>query len=897
MKPQVLVMQAFGPYGDRQVLDFSELGPYGFFLIHGPTGAGKTTILDAMAFALYGDTSGGSANDPRARQGRDMRSDHADPALRTEVRFDFSVAGKRYRVQRSPWQERPKRRGDGFTVENPSAALWDRSATPADDPHAEGTPLAVKPTDVTEQVERILGFRSVQFRQVVMLPQGKFQELLQSSGREREEILQRLFRTERYRELQEALKAEAQTIERELQQATADRTAILRAAGAESPDELGERLAQAVERAAAAEAAAAAAAAAEQAARGELSEAQTIAGRLDELADAQAGADTLAARATEVQGLRVQIDLARRAEPLQALDRLLHDRRNELTPRLLELELAEVALDAAATARRQAEAALHSETARGAQRLALGELVRTLTETVARVGELGRAQSDFDSAAAALTAARQADERAAESSHSVLSVAKLAAERAAAELADLEAAWSRGQAAVLSAALEPGAPCPVCGSTEHPAPAAAKGELPGEATVLAKRAQAAELRQACDQARDAADGAAAAVRRDLAATAAAQAAAAAVLDERRRGVPAELRDPDELARRLEQARHELDELEQAWEQAQVDDRATSESLATTTATHAQKQQRHDELQTAVAAVEAERLEHIREAGFADEQAYFAARCDPSTLAELVELVAGHDSDTRAAAARLRRAAAAAHDLARPDIAALTDRHVVASRAADEARDTRASLGAARDALAHAADGLARLQTDIGEHEAAYAIVGRLARVADGDNDLRLSFQRYMLAAYLDDVLIVASARLSAMTDQRYRLLRSQQGDKRRALGLDLEVSDAYTGARRPVSTLSGGETFQASLALALGLAEVVQSHEGGVKLDTVFVDEGFGSLDPDNLAAAIDTLIGLQTGGRLVGIISHVAELREQIEARLEVTTTRAGSRARFVVP
>ena len=146
-----------------------------------------------------------------------MRSDHADPALRTEVRLDFSVADKRYRVQRSPWQERPKRRGDGFTVENPSAALWDRSDTPPGDPTAEGTPLATKPTDVTERVEQILGFRSVQFRQVVMLPQGKFQELLQSSGKEREEILQRLFRTERYRELQDALKAEAQTIEREVQ--------------------------------------------------------------------------------------------------------------------------------------------------------------------------------------------------------------------------------------------------------------------------------------------------------------------------------------------------------------------------------------------------------------------------------------------------------------------------------------------------------------------------------------------------------------------------------------------------------------------------------------------------------------------------------------------------------
>jgi len=136
-----------------------------------------------------------------------------------------------------------------------------------------------------------------------------------------------------------------------------------------------------------------------------------------------------------------------------------------------------------------------------------------------------------------------------------------------------------------------------------------------------------------------------------------------------------------------------------------------------------------------------------------------------------------------------------------------------------------------------------------------------------------------------------------MTEQRYTLRRVADGDRRGALGLDLEVMDSYTGSPRPVSTLSGGETFQASLALALGLAEVVQAYEGGIKLDTVFVDEGFGSLDPDNLAAALDTLIRLQTGGRLVGIISHVADLRDQVEARLEVTTTRTGSTARFVVP
>ena len=890
-------MQAFGPYGGRQTLDFAALGRHGFFLIHGPTGAGKTTILDAMAFALYGDTTSGAATDPHARQGRDMRSDHADPQLRTEVSLDFAVGGKRYRVLRSPWQQRPKRRGDGSTVETASAALWDRTDTAAGDAQAEGRPLATKPTDVTARVEQILGFRSVQFRQVVMLPQGKFQELLQASGKDREEILQRLFRTERYRELQEALKDQAQAIEREVQQATAQRAAVLHAAGAEAPDEVGERLSHLVEQVCEAEAHATAAAATEQLALAALSRAQGIAARLDELAEAQADVAALAAGADQAKALRAELALAQKAEPLLALDRLVHDRRNDLTPRLLELEMAEMTHEGAEAARRKAADALVAETARGAQRLALAEQVRELTALTARAGELGQAQADYDSSEAALAAAQRSGAEAEATSGAALATASDAVARAGDELAVLEAAWSHGQAAILSASLVPGSACPVCGSTEHPAPARHEGKLPGEAAVLEQRARVTGLRRDYDQARDAADLAAAGARRELAAAAAAQAAAAAVLDERLRGVPAELRDPGELALRLDNARGELAGLEAAFAKAQADDRASSDALAKAAAAHAELQRRHDELAVAVAKVEAERLERIAQAGFADERAYFAARREPPKLAELVQLVATYDAQTEAAAARLRRAAAAAAGLERPDLDLLAGDHAAAARAADEARDTRASHVAARDVLARAADDLARLQADIGDHEATYAVVGRLARVADGDNELRLSFQRYMLAAYLDDVLVVASQRLAAMTDQRFTLLRCQDGDKRRALGLDLEVADAYTGARRPVSTLSGGETFQASLALALGLAEVVQSYEGGVKLDTVFVDEGFGSLDPENLAAALDTLIGLQTGGRLVGIISHVADLREQIEARLEVTTTRAGSQARFVVP
>jgi exonuclease SbcC len=234
---------------------------------------------------------------------------------------------------------------------------------------------------------------------------------------------------------------------------------------------------------------------------------------------------------------------------------------------------------------------------------------------------------------------------------------------------------------------------------------------------------------------------------------------------------------------------------------------------------------------------------------------------------------------------------------RPAVDDLSAAHDEARRVTGEARERAAREHGRCEALTASSGEVERLDAEIRDHEDAYAVIGRLAEVAEGDNRSRLSFQRYMLAAYLDDVLVVASQRLAQMTDGRYTLLRARGGDRRRALGLDLEVVDAFTGRSRNVSTLSGGESFQASLALALGLADVVQAYEGGLTLDTVFVDEGFGSLDPDNLSAALTTLMGLQTGGRLVGIISHVTELRDQIDARLEITSTRAGSSATFRVP
>ncbi|HMZ30264.1 MAG TPA: SMC family ATPase, partial [Thauera aminoaromatica] len=219
----------------------------------------------------------------------------------------------------------------------------------------------------------------------------------------------------------------------------------------------------------------------------------------------------------------------------------------------------------------------------------------------------------------------------------------------------------------------------------------------------------------------------------------------------------------------------------------------------------------------------------------------------------------------------------------------------AASARERVESVLARIGATRAAVRALDDLFARLETiarESGAIEAEYRVLGHLADVANGNNGRNLTFQRYVLAALLDDVLRAASERLAAMSRGRYRLQRREElADARRAGGLDLEVFDEYTGRTRPASTLSGGEGFMASLALALGLSDVVQGYAGGVQLDTLFIDEGFGSLDPEALDLAMRVLIDLRQRGRSVGVISHVEEMKRQIDVTIEVTQGVRGSR------
>jgi exonuclease SbcC len=863
MRPLRVVMQAFGPYGQREVLDFAELGARRFFLVCGPTGAGKTTVLDAMAFALYGATSG-AERDPR-----DMRSQHARSDLLTEVEFDFSVGDAAYRILRLPQQERPKKVGEGTTTQNQDATLW---ALDGDEPR----PLAHGWAAVTARVTDLLGFRDEQFRQVVMLPQGRFQELLTAKTPERERILATLFATSFYGSIERALREAAGDVREQRQINDVRRADRLRDAGVSTHDELDDVAQAAATAATDVHEAATAASEADARAQAALEAARVSRATLHAAATAASELAVLEGRLGEIDAARAELAAAEGAAALADAVADADARRGELEKARVDATRLDAQAAAAENVCRARLAELEAEQARAPARESAAAAVRGLEALVAQTRGLGELQSRRDVALAAATTKRHAADAAA------------AAWRDSAErLAALEHLWTTGRAGALSASLAPGEPCPVCGSTHHPAPALPVEGAPHDEALDRVRHEAAALLAGKDE---------------LAATAAkADAAVAglqAELTARLSGLPDGVTDEAEIVALLDEGTAERDALAAALAQATQAARSAETGLAIARAAAAAAGEAATHCSERCAEAEGRLSERLLDAGFADETAWRSAAREAVRLVELRTALETFTADLAAARDRAARASAAAAGLATPEMGAIElaartahDELLEATRREQEAASAAASLQQSLKTLRG-------LDQEAAQLDERYGVVGTIADVVNGRgrNTLNLRFQSFVLGAFLDRVLEVASQRLGIMTEGRYDLQRTESARRGRAAGLDLEVADAWTGETRPVSTLSGGETFMAALSLALGLAEVVQEYSGGVRLDTVFIDEGFGSLDEEALELAIDALVTLQEGGRLVGIISHVAELRERVDARLEVAAGKTGSSVAFVV-
>jgi exonuclease SbcC len=912
MRPVRVVMQAFGPFAGVQVVDFRELGDNRFFLIHGPTGSGKTTVLDAMCYALYGTTTGAE------RTAEEMRSQFAPDSLPTEVVFDFAIGEGLYRVRRRPAQVRAKTRGAGTTAIPAEACVWRR--TPGLPDSEDGTPLAVRAREVDATVKDVLGFDVNQFRQVVMLPQGRFRELLSADSKKREEIMRALFATSRYGDIEDALKRRKSDLEAGMAKSRTRRDEALRNAGVESDEQLAESVSSATAVLAHAVAARQVAQTTAQAAVAEAEAGRLAATRISAVESAEAAVALAESRVEAAGALAAQAGDALLAEEVRGPKRVAAEDRvrslGAITAAAVELDAARAC--AAETAAEHAARSVALEDAkdvRSATEVRLAEARMAAGDASASSAELVKAQSAVEAAAASVEAAAvlaglagriaAAEGAVASTTLEVASAADQAAEAVAQRDESLRQ-WRDGRSAALAGTLEPGRPCPVCGSTEHPAPAIAGTVAPSDEEVAAVEAAVR---------RTAASASAASARMS-----AASASLAALVAEEKA-----TRETSRGAGGAEAAAAELALASDAFARAsaraetasaalgQVADLETAAAEAAALAEAAQGRLHDADTAAALAAkglatAEASVPEAMREPGalsgaledargvVAALTAAFATARERSSAAASSLAAAAATRDERAAA--LEAAGLEAKGVAAPDLASLEAASAEAASARDAAVAEAARLAQSCAVNAAAQARLAELDADASHMLERYSTVAAIANAATGSNPAKLSFQRYVLGVFLTDVLESATRRLEIMTRGRYRLhMAAGPRDRRSAAGLDLEVFDEYTGEDRPVGTLSGGEGFLASLALALGLAEVVESLAGGVHLDTVFIDEGFGTLDEEALETAIDALMELQGASRLVGIISHVTELQAVVPARLEVSSTPQGSTARFVVP
>lgn len=1058
MRPLILEMRAFGPFADCQRIDFTELGDKPLFLINGPTGAGKTTILDAICFALYGKTTGNE------REGSQMRCDNADDGLLTEVYFSFELGQKRYSIRRCPEQQRAKSRGEGFTLQKSEAEL--KRLMP------DGTEellVASKVTDANACIEELTGLDVDQFRQVMVLPQGKFRELLLADSKEREKIFSQLFQTHIYRRIEERLKQQALEIKAKARDLQSRRAGILETAGVESLEQLTAEIAALSP--ALAEATGNKQKASEALAQSAktLDNAKALTAEFERRKLLQTQLDALEQRRAEIELHQQTLEKARKAEKLLPSLKELQFRQQEWQQaKAKEADYAKQ-LQSAEQRLKQAtdDKATLAELDEHANKLrreleqldklqpAINELKQLTEEHELGLVELGRLERVEQQSHTELEQWQQQQQKLKSEEKELCSSAErqgplhqalaalntrlektkqlghikqkwqqaqagmqqaeahghqCKAERQSAETEHqrLQLAWHTGQAAILAAKLQPGQPCPVCGGLEHPAPADMAQDIPGEAELNRARdaeqqatarheaarsdyrhikRQTEELQLELQRlsaelhafiAADVTTGDTADVKTGVTTEVKADAAMDADsyvkadlaseidrLESRRRQLLNELQQAEAAQTRLNNCRKQLQQAEQQveqrlkhsetqlqqlqqlreqlslagarkdtalaalpneyhalaaeaalelmaqqleqkqseWQQLKQRQQDINQQYTEAVSQHKALMQaltsgREDSARAEQFAIKAQQTldDALKQSGFTDRQTLEQAQLDEAQMQALAEKIEVWRTQRFEQQALLKAMDERLAGQSLPELGQLESFWQQQQQQLAEAESAWQTLNNRMQSLKGTEAQLNKeaLATQALEQE--YALIGTLSDVANGNSHSKVSLQRFVLSVLLDDVLLEASRRLALMSKGRYRLLRKEDRAKgNKASGLELEVEDAYSSKVRPVATLSGGESFMAALSLALGLSDVVQAYAGGIKLDTLFIDEGFGSLDQDSLELAVRTLMDLQSSGRMIGVISHVSEMKEQISCRIDISKHALGSSIRLV--
>ena len=921
MRPLKLTIAGFGPYAGAQELDFEALGTSGLYLIAGDTGAGKTTIFDAITFALFGEASGGS------RKSDMLRSKYARAEDPTYVELTFTYGGQTYTVRRNPAYERAKTRGVGTTSQ-----LADAQLTLPD-----GSVVA-KLKDVNRAVQEIIGLSREQFAQVCMISQGDFRRLLEADTETRKKIFKDIFETGLYSDLQTRLKDEVSALDGQMTEArrsirqytegmvcadNSDFNAQVQKAKTDGLPtaeltELFENL---------------------------LSEDKTLETKLDE----QVSAAEDAIKALEKQ--KEAVEAYRQTK--ENLDKLSKTEQTQTAA----WETAKAALEAAKTEKDKTQPELtehlgklrnqlpsydeldeKNKALQGKEKLlkieqqkrdeaekqkaTLAEELSAFKDEQAKLKDSDKEKAELDAQLKQCTDRKsaletlltdfkslRAEQKTLADSQEKYSALAAEMDKQHQEFERMQRAFLDAQAGILAKDLHAGISCPVCGALEHPHPAELPAHAPTEDEVKQAKETYEKAQAAAAEASTAAAAQAATVdtkqdalrqkRQDLLSDTSEEQAETAAREQ--------LHDCetqiDELNAKIETAeknilrKSKLDKLipktedaqkaaEDSWYEAdkQIDVLQTESNTLTARINELQRSLTHEDKASAK-----------REIGELETQSD-ALEQELSAALEQEKASLNALTATRAAIEQLQKQLETGAD---GDLNNLFEQLEAQKKQKKELEEQRQSVHTRIEVNGRAHDGIDKKRDELEELEQKYVWMNALAKTAAGNlqGKAKIDLETYVQTTYFDRILARANLRLQKMSGGQYDLKRRRNADDLKSKsGLELDIIDHINATERSVNTLSGGEAFLASLALALGLSDEVQMSTG-IHLDTLFVDEGFGSLDSEALSKAYQTLAGLTEGNRLVGIISHVAELKERIDRQIVVTKGPDGSsRAELVI-
>lgn len=907
MRPIRIEMSAFGPYAGKQTVEMDRLGTSGIYLITGDTGAGKTTIFDAIVFALYGTASSDR------RSGDMLRSRYAEPDTPTEVKLVFAYRNREYEIRRNPTYQRPKLRGEGMTQENASAEL-----------RLPGGEILTRTGEVDEKIREILGMTRDQFMQIAMIAQGDFLKLLLAKTEERRKIFSSIFRTGRYARLEERLKQEAR-------QARKTYDDLVREIGFEQErarlpegtdrsglrdeeylqaiekfrDEAGIRLEEGEKK--------------QELLRGEL---DALAARI--LAAEEQEKRKKALEETRQQWTKLQAAAEQRKQELEAArsrepeakekearlhveqDRLQqYDRLEELKQQKTEAEKKQASDEAARKKLEEGRKSLTQQIQDCRQKIKEKEALAGKAAALSGEKERLRSQgAEYNELKTLLEAYEEASEK--------WSRAAVTYQAACGKEQEFGESYRRqhrafldDQAGILAAELAEDQPCPVCGSLHHPSPAVKTDDAPTRETVEQSQKRWEESKTAMDEA-----------GRKAAALRGTRDSSLQHMEEKAKGLnmptePAALKETlMEEQKRFRSKWKEVTEALAASEAAAEAKVVLEEKLETL-----QRKQEEDEEAYRKLELESARLQEQIEnlsANYSElketlpypdrESAGKAASLLDREIREIREAVQSAEENEQAAAGRIQEAEGRMDELQKQiregeSAESMTSAELQENQKKKKEEQLRLQAEAKEDNLiwetnSAAAGSIRKLSGEREQAARKYSMLQNLADTANGNlsGKQRIQLETYVQQQLFDRILVRANTRFRVMSGGQYDLVRRKEYQKNQQSGLDLDVVDHYNGTTRSVSTLSGGESFMASLSLALGLSDEIQESAGGVQLDALFVDEGFGSLDEETLDQAMKAIQTLaEDGGRIVGIISHVTELQNRIDRQLLVRKMKSG--------